>query len=346
MKQGPASGTFTVRGIGSFTDFRTAGKRGKMSRPGVDDTSASRSKPSHKGITVNRILSLLTTTLLAPVAATAARTASLTAQAVVISLIIAGPAAFGAEPPSFHNQGVLSGFTGGNQRSKVTETAEQDVDGNGTSLKCRMLRREPDTPSGGCHAEAHLSRFPDSTLLGQFPGFAGTTVYQVRFDRNCEAASVGFFQYKNCAGPDQWKYLVAIWRASGKNGEEIQFQVNPQGASRHHYAALSVAHNTALVPDRWHQVRVTGLFTNDASGWAEVSINGRLVEWFRDRERTQPIGTRITGTFLPQLPGAQWQLQLGGYGFFKDRRTSQATVFVDDIKVWDRCTPLPASTPL
>lgn len=266
------------------------------------------------------------------------------ASALAISLLLVGSAAFGAEPPSFHNHGVLAGFTGGNQRSKITETSEQDCDGNGTSLKCLMIRREPDTPTGGCHAEAHLSRYSAGAPLGRHPGFSSTTVYHVRFDSACDAASVGFFQYKNCEGPERWKYLVAMWRTPGRSGEEIHFQVNPTGRSEHHYAHLSPTNNTALTVDRWHEIRVAGRFANDASGWAEISINGKLVAWFRDRERTQPVGTRITGTFLPQLPGSEWQLQLGGYGFFKDRSTRQATVFVDDIEVWNGCTPSPASS--
>lgn len=235
--------------------------------------------------------------------------------------------------PVFVNHGVLAGFTGANQRSKISESHEQDFDGNGTSLKCLMIPTEPDTPSGGCHAEAHLARLPDGTSFGRYPGFSCTTVYRVRFDQNCERASVGFFQYKNSEGPDQWKYLVALWRMPGKNGEEIHFQVNPTGKSEYHYAALSTTNGTALVADRWHEVRVTGNFASDASGWAEISINGQKVEWYHDRARKQPAGPRITGAFLPPLPGAEWQLQLGGYGFFKSRRERPANVFIDDIKV-------------
>ncbi len=71
-----------------------------------------------------------------------------------------------------------------------------------------MVRKEADTPTGGCHAEAHLSRFADGSRLGAHPGFESATEYRVRFDTNCNAAVVGFFQYKNCGGPDRWKYLV------------------------------------------------------------------------------------------------------------------------------------------
>lgn len=235
--------------------------------------------------------------------------------------------------PVFINHGVLAGFTGGNQRSKISESREQDFDGNGTSLKCSMIPTQPDTPTGGCHAEVHLARYPDGSLLGQHPGFSSTTVYHVRFDKICDRASVGFFQYKNCAGPEQWKYLVALWRMPGQNGEEIHFQVNPTGKSVYHYAALSATNGTALVADRWHEVRVTGNFASDSSGWAEVFINGQRVEWYYDRARKQPAGTRITGALLPDLPGSGWQLQLGGYGFFQSRRDQLATVFLDDIKV-------------
>ena len=259
-------------------------------------------------------------------------------------LLVALQAFAGAEAPAFQNAGSLAGFTGGNQRAKISENREQDFGGNGASLRCVMIPTEPDTPKGGCHAEAHLARFPDGSFLGRHPGFSGTTVYRVRFDQNCERASVGFFQYKNCGGPEQWNYLVALWRLPRQNGGEIHFQVNPDGKSEYRYAALSATNDTALVPDRWHEVRVTGSFTNDTSGWVEVSINGQPVEWFYDVARKQPVGTRITGKSLPDLPGAEWQLQLGGYGFFKSRRDPPATVFIDDVKVW-RQAGVPAPRP-
>jgi hypothetical protein len=252
-----------------------------------------------------------------------------------LCLLLCLPSA-AAEQPAFHNRGVLAGFTGANQKSKVSEATAHDQDGNGLSLECLMLRNEPDTPNKGCHAEAHLARFSDGSPLGRHPGFQATTIYHVRFDKNCDAASVGFFQYKNHAGPDQWNYLVALWRMPDKRGEEIHFQVNPTGKSEYHYAALSAANNTALVADRWHELRITGSLTNDASGWVEISINGKLLEWFHDRARKQPAGTRIRGKMLPDLPGAEWQLQLGGYGFFKDQHTERATVWIDDIRVWNK----------
>lgn len=199
-----------------------------------------------------------------------------------------------------------------------------------------MLPTEPDTPNGGCHAEVHLEHFPNGSFLGRNPGFSATTVYRVRFDPHCEQASVGFFQYKNCGGPDRWKYLLAIWRMPGKNGREIHFQVNPSGQSEYRYAALTMTNGTALVPDRWHEVRVTGNFSSDTNGWVEISINGQPVEWSYDRAHKKPAGPRITGKLLPALPGAEWQLQLGGYGFFKSRRESAAAVFIDDVKVWSK----------
>jgi hypothetical protein len=254
---------------------------------------------------------------------------------------LAVPAFAGAELPVFHNVGVLSGFTGGNQRTKISESGERDFDGNGTSLKCVMIPTEPDTPKGGCHAEVHLARFPDGSHLGRQPGFGSTTSYRVRFDRNCERASVGFFQYKNCVGREQWNYLVALWRMPGKNGGEIHFQVNPSGKSEYRYAALSARNGTALVPDRWHEVRVTGNFASDTNGWVEISINGQRIEWFHDLARKKPAGSCIRGTLLPNLPGAEWQLQLGGYGFFKSRRDPPASVFIDDVKVWRVADILP-----
>lgn len=237
----------------------------------------------------------------------------------------------GSPEPAFRNSGTLAGFTGANQKAKVTEAREQDADGNGTSLKCLMVRKEADTPTGGCHAEAHLSRLADGSRLGAHPGFESATEYRVRFDTNCNAAAVGFFQYKNCGGPERWKYLLALWRSSGKNGSELLFQVNPSGKSVHRYARLPP--EAALVADRWHTVRVTGRFTCDATAWCEVTINGLPVEWFADPEHRQPLGARLAGPFLPELPGSEWQLQLGGYGFFKDRHTPSAVVFVDSVTV-------------
>lgn len=245
-----------------------------------------------------------------------------------------GPAI--AEAPRFHNRGVLAGFTGANQKSKVSESTVQDHDGNGRSLECLMLRAEPDTPNHGCHAEVHLAAFPDGGPLARHPEFDATTIYQVRFDRNCDTASVGFFQYKNHEGPDRWKHLVAVWRMPGKNGSEIHFQVNPKGASEYCYARLSADDGTALVAERWHQIKVTGNFTCDDTGWVEVFINGKAVEWHHDPEWRRPAGTRIRLACLPDLPGSGWQLQLGGYGFFKDRSTARATVFIDGVEVWDR----------
>jgi len=238
-----------------------------------------------------------------------------------------------ASPPEFVNKGILAGFTGANQKSKVTESGGQDQDGNGSSLQCTMLRDEPDVPNGGCHAEAHLSRFPTGEPVGTHPGFRGTTTYQVRFDAACDAASVGFFQYKNFKGPRQWNHLVAIWRLPGRNGCGILFQTNPSGENRYFHARLSEAEGTALVAGRWHEVRVKGHFTSDETGWVEVAINGHAVEWHQDAEFKNLIGKRISGNALPDLPGSEWQLQLGGYGFFKDRDTKRATVHVDAIRV-------------
>lgn len=235
--------------------------------------------------------------------------------------------------PDFINHGSLKGFTGANQKSKVSETRLQDADGNGTSLQCLMLRDEPDTPQKGCHAEAHFNRFPSGKVIGEHPGFEGMTSYQVKFDEACDAASVGFFQYKNYEGPRKWNYLVALWREHGRNGTAVKFQVNPTGENRYVYARLSERDGTALVVNRWHQINVRGRFTKEATGWVEISINGKQVTWFKDPDCRHPVGTRINGNFLPDLPGSKWQLQLGGYGFFKDKDTRKATVFVDDVRV-------------
>jgi hypothetical protein len=256
-----------------------------------------------------------------------------------LSLLLAAGLGCGpvfAEAPRFQNLGVLAGFTGANQKAKVSESTVHDHDGNGRSLQCLMLRAEPDTPNQGCHAEAHLATFLGGEPLAGHPGFDATTIYHVWFDKNCDAASVGFFQYKNHEGPDHWKHLVAIWRMPGTKGSEIHFQVNPKGVSEYLYAGLSPEVGTALLAERWHQIKVTGKFTRYDSGWVEVFINGKAIEWYHDRERRSPASTRIRQACLPDLPGSKWQLQLGGYGFFKDRSTTRATVFVDDIQVWSK----------
>ena len=249
--------------------------------------------------------------------------------ALIGCLLTACAAAAG--PPTFVNHGTLEGFTGANQRTKVTETTLQDHGSNGTSLQCLMLRDEPDVPTGGCHAEAHLNRFPTGEPLGKYPGFEATTRYQVKFDQACNAATVGFFQIKNCGGPQRWDYLIAMWRSAGQNGSDITFQVNPDRKNHIVHARLDSAKGTALVADRWHEIVVKGNFTKDPNGWVEVIINGQPVEWYADAALKQRIGTRITGVNLPDLPGSEWQLQLGGYAFFKDKTTRRASVFVDDI---------------
>jgi hypothetical protein len=235
--------------------------------------------------------------------------------------------------PDLINHGSLKNFTGANQKSKVSETQLQDRDGNGTSLQCLMLRDEPDTPQKGCHAEVHLKQFPSGKVIGMHPGFKGETSYEVKFDDACNSASIGFFQYKNCEGPKQWKYLIALWREHGGNGTTLKFQVNPNGTSRYVHARLSEQDGTALVVNQWHRVNVRGNFTKETTGWVEISINGKPITWFDDPACKHSVGTRITGSFLPDLPGSKWQLQLGGYGFFKDKDTRRATVFVDAIRV-------------
>ena len=84
----------------------------------------------------------------------------------------------------FSNPGNLNGFTGGNQLGKVHAATNELGRAN---LRCEMIRAEPDTPTGGCHAEAHLAHFPDGNLFGPFPGFRRTVTYRVKFDTNCDA---------------------------------------------------------------------------------------------------------------------------------------------------------------
>lgn len=180
-----------------------------------------------------------------------------------------------------------------------------------------------------------MHRFPDKSILGTFPCFDATTTYRVMFDTNCNAATVGFFQYKNCDGPERWRYLVALWRSAGDdNGERLMFQVNPTGTNLHYYAKLSREEGMRLAAGQWHTISVTGRFSAHDDGWAEVRINGKPVTWFRDAACKEPVGQRLRGVFLAPVPKAEWQLQLGGYGFFKQPKAEQATVYLDDIQVW------------
>ena len=142
----------------------------------------------------------------------------------------AGFASLTDRRPAFENSGTRAGFTGANQSDKVTETTDQDHDGNGRSLRCYMNRSEPDVP-GGCHAEAHLSRLADGQPFGDHPGFTRVTSHWARFDPRCDEAAVGFWQLKNHGGPDRWRHLVALWRAVQPDHVLVTLQVNPAGST-------------------------------------------------------------------------------------------------------------------
>ncbi len=233
----------------------------------------------------------------------------------------------------FENGGVLAGWTGANQKSKVTEATGEDHGGNGRSLLCLMNRHETDTSHGGCHAEVHLSRFADGTPLGFSPQFTVFTSHWVKFDTNCAALDVGFWQLKNHEGPQQWRYLAALWREARGGGDEIIFEVNPAGPDYNIYARLSRDGVPLLAPGRWNHVEVAGCYTTNATGWVQVRINGKLVTWYADRAGRQRIGTVWRGAALPDLAGAGWQFQVGGYGFFHRPGVEQGKVWVDDIRV-------------
>ena len=229
---------------------------------------------------------------------------------------------------AFANRGTLAGFTGANQREKVTVCTN-----DGGALRCAMIRSEPDTPAGGCHAEAHLAKFPNGELFGPAAGFKRRIQYQVKFDTHCDAADVAFFQLKNNEGPQRWNYLVALWRQALSGGDRLILQVNPAGPSRLLYCRLSRDQRAALDAGTWHDVEVTGDFTKDVAGWMRVVLDGRELMWYRDRNCTRKVGAVVRGAALPDIPDSQWQLQLGGYGYFKDKDTQTAVDYIRDVRV-------------
>jgi hypothetical protein len=228
----------------------------------------------------------------------------------------------------FRNSGNSVNFTGGNQLSKVHTVTVPDHDGDHQAIECVMVKEQPDTPRGGCHAEVHLAKI-GAEVFGSNAGFRYITRHWVTFDAGCEAADVGFWQLKNCTGARRWDHLVALWREAGQGGARILFQWNPTGDSKLYYARLNQA---TLQTNAWHEVEVKGDF-NPRDGWAEVKLDGRLIEWFSDRACRNSVGARIRGPLLPDIADARWQLQLGGYGFFKSPGTSRATVLIDDLTV-------------
>ena len=231
----------------------------------------------------------------------------------------------------FVNPGNLAGFTGANQRRKVTVITNELGQAN---LRCEMIRSESDTATGGCHAEAHLARFPDGQRFGPFPGFRRIIRYGVKFDANCESANVAFFQIKNNQGANQWDHLVALWRPGGRQGDRIMLQSNPFGApSRLLYAWPSHDGVTPLLSGRWHAIRVTGYFTTSTNGWLTVNCDGRDVTWYEDRDCTRKVGVLVRGPVLAEIPDSQWQLQLGGYAYFNRQGAARAYDFIHDISV-------------
>jgi hypothetical protein len=228
----------------------------------------------------------------------------------------------------FTNCGNLDGFTGANQRDKVGVCTN-----DGGALRCVMTRSEPDTPTGGCHAEAHLAKFSNGELFGPFPGFRRIMTYSVKFDPGCDGADIAFFQLKNNEGRNRWDYLVALWRQQGSGGDKILLQTNPQGRSRILHCQLSRDGLPPLAAGQWHEVCVTGYFTKNADGWMQVAVDGHDLTWYRDTAGKRKVGMVVTGPVLADIADSQWQLQLGGYGYFKDQTTREAVNFVRDIRV-------------
>jgi hypothetical protein len=253
---------------------------------------------------------------------------------VVLGWLACMPAIF-SQPVSknkilFSNPGGLNGFTGGNQMSKIHAATNEF---GRAYLRCEMVRAEPDTPTGGCHAEAHLAKFPDGNLFGPFPGFRRTVTYRVKFDTNCDAADVAFFQLKNYAGQGQWNHLIALWRQSGKNGDRILLQSNPFRSSRLLYCSLGRDGVPPLTADSWHEIRVTGHFSITKDSWISVNFDGHEVVWYQNKDCTKKIGTVVYGPLLANIPDSQWQLQLGGYAYFKKTGVPVATDYISDIVV-------------
>ena len=230
----------------------------------------------------------------------------------------------------FSNPGNLNGFTGGNQLGKVHAATNELGRAN---LRCEMIRAEPDTPTGGCHAEAHLAHFPDGNLFGPFPGFRRTVTYRVKFDTNCDAADVAFFQLKNNVGHGQWNHLIALWRQSGKNGDRILLQSNPFRSSRLLYCSLSRDGVPPLTTEGWHKIRVTGYFSIAKDSWMSVNFDGHDVVWYQNKDCTKKLGTVVYGPLLANISDSQWQLQLGGYAYFKKAGVPVATDYISDIVV-------------
>lgn len=233
----------------------------------------------------------------------------------------------------FRNAGVLAGWTGANQREKVTESTDEDHDGNGRSLLCLMKKDEPDTPKGGCHAEMHLRKFPDGTPLATGSEFKLFTSHWFKFDEDCRKVDVGLWQLKNHEGPEKWKYLVALWMESRGGGDELLFEVNPDGVDYNIYAKLSRDGLEPLKPGVWHHLEILGYYTSNDESWAAVRLNGKTLTWYADREGKKHIGMTWRGRALPSIENAEWQFQVGAYGFFNKQGPQQGRLWIDDIRV-------------
>ena len=228
----------------------------------------------------------------------------------------------------FSNLGNLQGFTGANQKERVLSS---DIDGG--CIRCVMIRTTPDTPTGGCHAEAHLAQLSDGSSFGSYPGFKRIVTYEVKFDDHCDAADIAFFQIKNHEGQQKWFYLIAIWREAKGRGQTLLLQTKPKGISRLLHCDLSKIGIHGMTLEEWHKVTVEGYFSDSPEGWIRVHIDGKLLEWFYDDACTENAGAIVAGPSLPDLPGSKWQLQLGGYGFFKDKETVQAEDYIRRVQV-------------
>jgi hypothetical protein len=233
----------------------------------------------------------------------------------------------------FRNAGVLTGWTGANQREKITESTAEDHDGTGRSLLCLMKKDEPDTPKGGCHAELHLRSFPDGTPLATGSDFKLFTSHWFKFDEDCRKIDVGIWQLKNHEGPERWQYLVALWLESRGDGDELLFEVNPDGVDYNIHAKLSRDGMEPLKPGVWHHLEVAGHYTHGKESWAAVRLNGTTLTWYADREGKTLIGKTWRGKALPPIKDAGWQFQVGAYGFFNKQGPPQGRFWIDDIRV-------------
>jgi hypothetical protein len=132
---------------------------------------------------------------------------------------------------------------------------------------------------------------------------------------------------------ERWQYLVALWLESRGDGDELLFEVNPDGVDYNIHAKLSRDGMEPLKPGVWHHLEVAGHYTHGKESWAAVRLNGTTLTWYADREGKTLIGKTWRGKALPPIKDAGWQFQVGAYGFFNKQGPPQGRFWIDDIRV-------------